>query len=66
MFSNSTILIILATFQSVLGQFFGGPGGNGGFFGCGQNVRHVGNECYQPETGKGTVICVGKYKFKMM
>ena len=62
------ILFLLATaFQSTYGQFFGGGGGGfaGGFngFGCASYLPTVGSECYQPETGKGTVICVGKNIF---
>ena len=65
MFSILNSFILATAFQSVYGQFFGGGGSTfgGGFngFGCGSYLPTVGNECFQPETGKGTVICVGKY-----
>ena len=65
MFSLLNSLLLATAFQSVYGQFFGGGGSTfgGGFngFGCGSYVPTVGNECYQPETGKGTVVCVCKY-----
>ena len=51
------------SFQSAHGQFFGGGGSFGGGFngiGCGSYVPTVGNECYQPKTGQGVTICVGK------
>ena len=55
-----TAFILFAVFQSVFGQFYGTGGGYAGYgFGCGQQVQHFGSECYQPETGKGTVVCVG-------
>ena len=62
MLTISTTLVFCAVFQSVFGQFYGtggGFGGFGGYGGCGQQVQHFGPECYQPETGKGTVVCVG-------
>merc|ERR1719281_2440491 len=61
MLSILNVLLLAAAFQSAYGQFFGGGGGfGGGFggFGCASYLPTVGNECYQPETGKGTVICV--------
>ena len=64
MSSISIVLLLINGFQCVFGQFAGGGGGfGGGFFGfgCGASVPTIGNECYFPETGKGTVICVGKY-----
>ena len=63
MLSILNALLLATAFQSAYGQFFGGGGGfGGGFggFGCGSFLPTVGNECYQPETGKGTVVCVGK------
>ena len=64
MLSIFNALLLATAFQSVYGQFFGGGGGfGGGFggFGCGSYLPTVGNECYQPETGKGTVVCVCKF-----
>ena len=64
MFSILNALLLATTFQNAYGQFFGGGGGfGGGFngFGCGSFLPTVGNECYQPETGKGTVACVGNH-----
>ena len=64
MLSILNVLLLATAFKSAYGQFFGGGGGfGGGFggFGCGSYLPTVGNECYQPETGKGTVICVGKF-----
>ena len=65
MFSIVNIFLLATAFQSAYGQFFGGGGGGfgGGFngFGCGAFVPTVGNECLQPETGKGTTICVCKW-----
>jgi len=61
MFAILNTLLFLTGIQSVFGQFFGGGGGfSGGFngFGCGASIPTVGYECYVPETGKGTVICV--------
>ena len=49
--------------QIALSQFWGTGGGfAGGFggFGCGGQVQHFGSECYQPKTGQGVVVCVGK------
>ena len=49
--------------QIALSQFWGTGGGfAGGFggFGCGGQVQHFGAECYQPKTGQGVVVCVGK------
>lgn len=40
---------------------FGGFGGGYNGFGCSSYLPTVGYECYQPETGKGTVVCVCKY-----
>ena len=65
MFSIVDTFFLAMAFQSAYGQFFGGGGGfgfGGGFngFGCGAFVPTVGNECLQPETGKGTVVCVCK------
>ena len=64
----STVLLFLVGFQSAYGQFggfggFGGGGFGGGFngFGCGAYLPTVGYECYQPETGKGTVACASEY-----
>ena len=64
MLSILNALLLATAFQSAYGQFYGGGGGfGGGFggFGCGAYLPTVGNECYQPETGKGTVICVCKF-----
>lgn len=65
MFSLLNSFLLATAIQSVYGQFFGGGGSTfGGFgngFGCGSYLPTVGNECYQPETGKGTVVCVCKY-----
>ena len=64
MFSIVNAFLLATAFQSAYGQFFGGGGGfGGGFsgFGCASFVPTVGNECLQPETGKGTVICVCKF-----
>jgi len=62
MFSLLNSFVLATAIQSVYGQFFGGGGSTfgGGFngFGCGSYLPTVGNECYQPETGKGTVVCV--------
>ena len=69
MLSILNSLLLAAVFQNAYGQFFGGGGGfGGGFggFGCGSYLPTVGNECYQPETGKGTTICVGKYLFSSL
>ena len=66
MFAILKTLLFLTGFQSAFGQFFGGGGGfGGGFngFGCGASIPTVGYECYVPETGKGTVICVCKNNF---
>ena len=63
MFTTSTILILLMSSQIAMSQFWGTGGGfAGGFggFGCGGQVQHFGSECYQPKTGQGVVICVGK------
>ena len=64
MLTISTAFVFCAVSQSVFGQFYGTGGGFGGFGaygGCGQQVQHFGNECFQPETGQGTVVCVGQY-----
>jgi len=55
----NTVLVFLVAFQGANGQYWGS--GFGGFgFGCGTSCPTVGNECYQPETGKGTVRCVAQ------
>jgi len=57
------ILLLVVSFQSAHGQFFGGGGSFGGGFngiGCGSYVPTVGNECYQPKTGQGVTICVAQ------
>jgi len=65
MLSILNTLLLATAFQSAYGQFFSG-GGFGGFgggfngFGCASYLPTVGYECYQPETGKGTVICVSQ------
>ena len=60
-----TILLLIVGFQNIYGQFGGGGFGSfgGGFngYGCGSYVLTLGYECYQPETGKGTVACASKY-----
>jgi len=38
----------------------GGFGGFGGYGGCGSYVPTIGNECYQPKTGQGEVVCVAQ------
>ena len=63
MLSILNALLLAMAFQSAYGQFNGGGvgfGGGFGGFGCGSFPPTVGSECYQPETGKGTVVCVGK------
>merc|ERR1719322_1005517 len=63
MLSILNVLLLATAFKIAYGQFFGGGGGfGGGFggFGCGSFLPTVGNECYQPETGKGTVACVSQ------
>ena len=69
MLSILNTLLLATAFQSAYGQFFGGGsfgGFGGGFngFGCASYLPTVGYECYQPETGKGTVICVCKYSLE--
>ena len=57
-----TVLLGLVTFQNAYAQWgSGGFGGGWNGFGCGAYLPTIGSECYQPETGKGTVVCVCKY-----
>ena len=59
MLTISIALLLITSSQVILGQFWRIGEGAGGY-GCEGQVQHFGSECYQPKTGKGVLVCVGK------